>query len=85
MDDLYIFKSIMAKQLNDMQVLIECWNGFSDKGNIDRQKFEESKSPLESSNKDQILDIMNLQAKKTEALIINEQEGGYVPLFFGQC
>lgn len=86
MDDLFIFKSISEKQSKDLQTLIQAWIDYSDKGDVTRQKFE-SKKVLTNDDffQDHEVTCINLYAQKAEALIINEQEGCYIPLFFGQC
>lgn len=87
MDDLFIFKNIAEKQSNDMTVLVKAWDNFSSKGDIERHKYESKKTvnPDDFKRNHQLVEIINFHARKAEALIINEQEGGYVPLFFGQC
>lgn len=86
MDDLFIFKSITEKQSQDLQKLIKVWIDYSDMSEVTRQKFESKKVlTKEDFFQDHEITFIKVQAKKAEALIINEQEGCYIPLFFGQC
>ena len=84
MDDLYIFNAIVEKQLKDIQALQQVWNDFSDKSQISRHKYEETKT-INVENEDSVVNQLDFKAQTIEALVINEQDGGYVPLFFAQC
>jgi len=44
MDDLYIFNTIVEKQFKDIQALMQVWDDFSDKSQVSRQKYEETKT-----------------------------------------
>lgn len=77
-DDLYTVKAISDKQNADLAALSKVW---ADNGAKSKAKEEPPKPVMKDQSKDKEISSIFFNAKKAEILLINENDGAYVPLF----
>jgi hypothetical protein len=76
-EDVYTLSTVSQKQQDDLQKLLGVWNEHNSKN---RPKAEPKVAVAEQKQLD--VSSMEVKARDFEVVIINEKDGGYVPMFF---